>query len=311
MVEKDENIYVKNLQVCFMPNNDVVQIIDGIDTVFEAGAFTAIIGESGCGKSVLGQAILGILPQYVHKNGEIIYKKVNILKNAKVVKGFYGREFSIVPQNPENSLNPVRKIRKQMQDILLVGNIQDKNDIYKIKCLKFFGIDDVGRVLESYPHELSGGMQQRVLCAMSISCQPKWILADEPTKGMDERLCGIVYDNLISIKQNSLSSMIIITHDINLATQVCDKIAVMYAGQILEVNSDLLQKPKHPYSQLFLKSLPENGLNAMQGISPALGEKIQGCKFAQRCPYCMPICKNNIPDYYIEENVQVRCFLYA
>lgn len=311
MVTKDGNIYVKNLQVHFMLNNDMIKIIDGIDIVFEAGVFTAIIGESGCGKSVLGQAILGILPQYVHKDGEIVYKNVDILKNAKAVKGFYGREFSIVPQNPENSLNPVRKICKQMHDILLAGEIEDKNDVYKIKCLKFFGIDEPDRVLESYPHELSGGMQQRVLCAMSISCKPKWILADEPTKGMDERLCGVVYDNLLSIKQNSPSSMIIITHDLKLAAQVCDKIAVMYAGQILEINSDLLKKPKHPYSQLFLKSLPENGLNTMQGISPVLGEKIQGCKFAPRCPYCMPICKNNMPDYYIEENVRVRCFLYA
>ena len=200
---------------------------------------------------------------------------------------------------------------KAVEDILLAGEIEDKNDVYKIKCLKFFGIDEPERVLESYPHELSGGMQQRVLCAMSISCKPKWILADEPTKGMDERLCGVVYDNLLSIKQNSPSSMIIITHDLKLAAQVCDKIAVMYAGQILEINSDLLKKPKHPYSQLFLKSLPENGLNTMQGISPVLGEKIQGCKFAPRCPYCMPICKNNMPDYYIEENVRVRCFLYA
>ncbi len=305
------NIIVKNLYVDFNINNKPLKIIDGIDILFEYGKFTAIIGESGCGKSVLGQAILNILPQNAACSGEILYKKISILNNTKNIDNFYGKEFEVVPQNPEAAFNPIRKIVKQMDDIFFAAGIKDDNNSDKEELLKLFGMDNTQRVLESYPHELSGGMQQRVLCAMSVMCKPKWILADEPTKGMDEKLCRVVFNNLSLIKKENFSSMIIITHDISLATEVCDIIAVMYAGQILEINNNLINNPMHPYTKLFLKALPENGLNVIKGKAPMPGEIIKGCKFAARCPHCMPVCLNKKPPVYNIDGVMVRCFLYA
>ena len=305
------NIQIKNLYVYFNINNKRLKIIDGIDLLLEQGNFTAIIGESGCGKSILGQAILGILPQNTSCNGEIIYKKTNILFNSDKTNNSFGKEFEIVPQNPEAAFNPIRKITKQMDDILSAADIKEDKNFIKKKYLKLFGMEKPERVLQCYPHELSGGMQQRVLCAMSVMTRPKWILADEPTKGMDEKLCRIVYDNLLLIKKENFSSMIIITHDILLAAKVCDTIAVMYSGQILEVNDNLLNNPKHPYTKLFLKALPEKGLNVIPGKAPVPGEIITGCKFAARCPYCMRLCVEQKPPVYNSEGVLVRCFLYA
>ena len=214
------NIQIKNLYVYFNINNKRLKIIDGIDLLLEQGNFTAIIGESGCGKSILGQAILGILPQNTSCNGEIIYKKTNILFDSDKTNNSFGKEFEIVPQNPEAAFNPIRKITKQMDDILSAADIKEDKNFIKKKYLKLFGMEKPERVLQCYPHELSGGMQQRVLCAMSVMTRPKWILADEPTKGMDEKLCRIVYDNLLLIKKENFSSMIIITHDILLAAKV-------------------------------------------------------------------------------------------
>ena len=311
MVGEDSNIYVSGLSVAFPHKKEEIQAVAGVDMVFRKGSFTAIIGESGCGKSVFGQAILGILPDYVHKSGRIMYRSHNILESNKDIPNFYGREFAIIPQNPGNALNPVRTIRKQMEDIVEALGVDDKGNRRKIACLSFFGITEPLRILKSYPHELSGGLHQRVLCAMSIMSEPRWILADEPTKGMDEILCQLVYANLLLLKEKTDCSMIVITHDIELAKTVCDNVAIMYAGQIMEINEGLFKHPLHPYTQLFLQSLPENGLVAMKGISPRPGTKIRGCRFASRCPRCTERCLREEPPLYRVKGVQVRCFLYT
>lgn len=310
MVSDDRSIYVRDLYVAFPHGEEEIQAVAGLDMVFQKNCFTAIIGESGCGKSVLGQAVLGILPDYVRKRGRIEYRGRNILEDNGDIPGFYGREFAIIPQNPESALNPVRTIRKQMDDILHALGMEDRNDEKKKECLAFFGITEPLRILKSYPHELSGGLQQRVLCAMSIIGSPRWILADEPTKGMDEGLCRLVYQNLILLRENSDCSMIVITHDIELAKTVCDNVAIMYAGQIMEINPRLFENPQHPYSKLFLLSLPENGLVAMKGMAPPPGTAIRGCKFAARCPWCTERCLQEEPPLCETEGSRVRCVLF-
>lgn len=302
MVMQD-SLEIKNLSVGFKLPQGVFYAVDDVSIKLSAGKFTAIIGESGCGKSVLGQAVLNILPQGVVKKGAVFYKgeRVQSILSA----------FGIIPQNPSGSLNPVRKIGRQMQDILDVYAIKDADNAYKLQCLHLFGLQEAERVLAAYPHELSGGMLQRVLCAMAVSTKPAWILADEPTKGLDEQVGAIVRENLLTIKHDLHLSMLVITHDIALAQEVCDDVLVMYAGQILEYNMDLWQKPLHPYTQGFLKALPQNGLEVIPGKAPVPGESFSGCKFAARCPYCTKRCREQRPEMYQVGDAQVRCFLYA
>ncbi len=247
--------------------------------------------------------MLNILPQGVVKKGGVFYE-------GELVQGILS-SFGIIPQNPSGSLNPVRKIGRQMQDILDVYAIKDADNAYKQQCLRLFGLQEEERVLAAYPHELSGGMLQRVLCAMAVSTKPAWILADEPTKGLDEQVGAIVRENLLTIKHDLHLSMLVITHDIALAQEVCDDVLVMYAGQILEYNMDLWQKPLHPYTQGFLKALPQNGLEVIPGKAPVPGESFSGCKFAARCPYCTKRCREQRPEMYQVGDAQVRCFLYA
>lgn len=300
---KESGVEIKNLSVGFCLPKGVFYAVDHVSITFEAKKFTAIIGESGCGKSVLGQAVLNILPSDAIKSGQIFHNGVPI-KELQTT-------FGIIPQNPSASLNPVRKIGRQLQDILETVGIQDKDNAYKVKCLQLFGLQESERVLSSYPHELSGGMLQRVLCAMAVSTRPSWILADEPTKGLDGQVGAVVRKNLLTIKQDLKLSMLIITHDIKLAQEVCDDVVVMYAGQPLEHNANIWQQPLHPYTQGFLKALPENGLSVMSGKAPAPGDVFTGCKFAARCPYCSRRCREEQPGFYIVGTAQVRCFLYA
>lgn len=300
---KEAGVEIKNLSVGFHLPKGIFYAVDDVSISLAAKKFTAIIGESGCGKSVLGQAVLNILPSNVIKKGQVFYK-------GRSVKGFQ-TSFGLIPQNPSASLNPVRRIGRQMQDMLDVANISDADNAYKIQCLQLFGLQEAARVLSAYPHELSGGMLQRVLCAMAVSTKPEWILADEPTKGLDEQVGAVVRKNLMTIKQELGLSMLIITHDIALAQEVCDDVVVMYAGQLLEHNANLWQSPLHPYTQGFLKALPQNGLAAMPGRAPAPGELFAGCKFASRCPYCSRRCCEEKPGLYEAGTAQVRCFLYA
>ena len=304
------NIQVQNLYVYFPVEQGMVKAVDGISIDFVWGQFTAIIGESGCGKSVLGQALLNILPGYVRQKGSILYQGCDILRGGLPDK-FYGQEFGIVPQNPGDSLSSTRKIIKQMQDILDVNGVSDGDNAIKIKWLQFFGLADTSRILEAYPYELSGGMQQRVLCAMSCMCQPKWILADEPTKGLDERVCGVVYENLQKIKAAANCGMVIITHDLKLARDVCDRVAVMYSGQILEAGRDIFERPLHPYTKAFMASLSQNGFQPMAGTAPSPSDNLVGCKFAPRCPYASERCLKQTPQMYKAGDTMVRCFLYA
>ncbi len=305
------DIQIKNLYVYFPLEQGYVRAVDGINITFHWGEMTAIIGESGCGKSILGQALLNILQDYVEQRGEIIYQNVDVINNSQAIAQFYGKEFGIVPQNPGEALHPSRKIGKQFNDILAALGQHDADDAIKKSWLHFFGLEAVDRVLQAYPHELSGGMQQRVLCAMSCCGQPKWILADEPTKGLDEQVCSVVYENLLKIKEQGQCGMMIITHDLNLARQVCDSIAVMYSGQIVEAGRQIFTQPLHPYTQAFLASLPENGFQTMAGSAPAPTDKLEGCKFAPRCPYCQQRCLEEIPPVYQVGQTQVRCFRYA
>ncbi|MDO4179422.1 MAG: ABC transporter ATP-binding protein [Phascolarctobacterium sp.] len=302
-----KNIVVKNLSVGFPTKQGVVQAVDDVSVVFQEGKFTAIIGESGCGKSVLGQALMGMLPNYVVLQGSVLYGNLKASAEVFLQNKIYGRELGIVPQNPSASLNPTRKLKKQFDDLLEAHGVFDKDDSIKKHWLHFFALDDADRVLVSYPDELSGGMQQRFLCALAMSLEPKWILADEPTKGLDEETCSIVLENLLKIKELGSVSMVIITHDVKLARNVCDKTCVMYAGQMVEQGTDVFNTPVHPYTKSYMQALPENGFKPLWGRAPNLSDALQGCKFAPRCMFASEICRQAVPETKISPHGEVRC----
>ncbi|MCQ5183230.1 ABC transporter ATP-binding protein [Phascolarctobacterium faecium] len=305
------DLVLHQLYVHFPVPGGLVRAVDGVDICFRHQQITAIIGESGCGKSVLGQAILGILPDYVARSGNIFYRSTDILADNTSLPGFYGQQIALIPQNPGDSLNPLRTIGRQFDDILQTAGLNDKTNQRKQQLLTFFGLPDAERVLAAYPHALSGGMLQRVLCAMSICCSPLWLLADEPTKGLDETACGVVYENLQKIKTSQSLGMLIITHDLHLARSICADIAVMYAGQIVEYGPQVLTGPRHPYTQAFLAALPENGFQPLPGLPPLPQDHLPGCRFAPRCPSCQKRCLQEVPPVYDSGTAKVRCFLYA
>lgn len=305
------DLVLHQLYVHFPVPGGLVRAVDGVDICFRHQQITAIIGESGCGKSVLGQAILGILPDYVARSGNIFYRSTDILAYNTSLPGFYGQQIALIPQNPGDSLNPLRTIGRQFDDILQTAGLKDKTNQRKQQLLAFFGLPDAKRVLAAYPHELSGGMLQRVLCAMSICCSPLWLLADEPTKGLDETACGVVYENLQKIKTSQSLGMLIITHDLQLARSICADIAVMYAGQIVEYGPQVLTGPRHPYTQAFLAALPENGFQPLPGLPPLPQDHLPGCRFAPRCHSCQKRCLQEVPPVYDSGTAKVRCFLYA
>ena len=310
MVKHD--IELQKLSVHFPVKSGLVKAVDNVTYTFKEGQITAVLGESGCGKSVLGQAILGILPSYVNFSGEIYYAGKELLKQKEIMPDFYGKCVAVIPQNPSESLNPIRSIRKQFNDILEVGGIKDTDDSIKRQLLQSFSLQDADRVLDAYSFELSGGMQQRVLCAMSVCLNPEWIIADEPTKGLDDKTSSMVYENLQTVKSIKCSSMIIITHDINLARNLSDTVALMYAGQIVEKSSKLFDRPLHPYAKAFVAAMPENGFQTCPGKAPEPGDNLQGCRFAPRCKHCQQRCLEQVPELYkVDAETMVRCFLYA
>lgn len=305
-----QGIEVKNLAVTFhLPKLDV-RAVDGVCAVFPEGMITGLIGESGCGKSVLGLALMGLLPPYAGVEGAMTMD--GQVLTVKTARKRLGTEIGLIPQNPSDSLNPARTIKAHLKEAMLPIRLRRTDMVRRAETLLGdFGFRDPQRILKAYPHELSGGMQQRVLCAMGSACSPKWILADEPTKGLDRDLRDQVQETLLSLKGQGVQSMLVITHDLPLARGLCDQLAVMYAGQILEIGPGLLEEPLHPYTQAFLAALPENGFQPMKGVAPRAGERLPGCAFAPRCPYATERCHRERPgDYHPRPDRTVRCFRY-
>ena len=309
--QRINGITVEELSVIFrLPEGDVCAV-DGVSARFPEGKITGLIGESGCGKSVLGLALLGLLPPYASVAGEMYLDGSPL--TPETARKRLGTEIGLIPQSPSDSLNPARTVSAQLQEALLPLKLGRKQRMMKAReLLSAFGFPEPERILRAYPHELSGGMQQRVLCAAGAACPPRWILADEPTKGLDRDLRSQVRETLLSLREHGVKSMLVITHDLPLARSLCDTMAVMYAGQVLELGSGILEKPLHPYTRSFLAALPENGFQSMPGVAPKAGERLPGCPFAPRCPIAVPRCHQERPPACSPEpGKTVRCFQYV
>ncbi len=299
---------IEDLKVYFRTNAGIVKAVDDVSFEVRKGENFTIIGESGSGKSVLAQAILRLLPKNAEICGRIIFNGKDLLKlSEKEMRRIRGKEIAWIPQS-QTSLNPVLNVGFQCAEPLMEHFRMDKKSAFAriIRIFEFLGIG--GNRIREYPHQFSGGMRQRVLVAMGISADPKLIIADEPTKGLDASKRSQIVELFRKIGDKT---MLIITHDINFAENLADRIAVMYCGKIVEVSpaKEFFREPLHPYSRGLLDSLPSRGLKPIKGFQPSMINPPKGCRFRERCEFAREICKDEPPLISLNGRF-VRCWLY-
>ncbi|MEG2679271.1 MAG: ABC transporter ATP-binding protein, partial [Oscillospiraceae bacterium] len=259
------DIEIRNLSVWFDTPQGPVAAVDGVSTVFRAGRISGLIGESGSGKSVMGLSILRLLPNTARVEGECLFGGEDLyhvpLSRMREVRG---AEIGLIPQNPSASLDPVMKLRRQLAEALTAHGTRERSAVEAETeaLLGQFGFERPRDILDGYAFQMSGGMNQRLVSALGLAAQPGWVIADEPTKGLDAVLRNQVYGVLRDIYAKHHSSMLVITHDLHLARRLCDDLRVLYMGQIVEQNSaeTLMERPRHPYTRGLLESMPSRGM---------------------------------------------------
>lgn len=293
---------VEDLEVIFSVDNNQFKSIDKVSFHVNPGEILCIVGESGSGKSVTSLSIMGLLGQNGKSTGEkVIFNEENLLdKTEKEMDKVRGNTLTMIFQDALTSLNPVFTIGKQMIETMRIHLKMDKkqSEARAINLLDKVGLPDPLSIMKKYPHTLSGGMRQRVMIAMALACNPKLLIADEPTTALDVTIQAQIMDLLRKLNKELGMSIILITHDMGLVAEMADRVLVMYAGQVVEeaqVNS-LFQNPAHPYTQALLKSIPSifdddnHELISINGIVPEHYDEITGCRFANRCPYANSEC---------------------
>lgn len=303
---------VDELNVAFH-GEEIVKAVNGVSFSIGAGEILALVGETGCGKSVVAHAVMRLLPPEAVVHGNILFEGQNLLTlDETTMASVRGNRLSIIFQNPSLSLNPVHRAGMQVAEPLKIHRGINKGPALEKAALvlKNTGFSEPETVMDLYPGQCSGGMNQRFLIAAAAITEPSLIIADEPTKGLDADLVNHVEKNLLSISKQNGVSMLLITHDLGVARNIADRIAVMYAGEIVEVAKagQFFEGPLHPYSQGLLQSLPENGFIPIPGDSISLTDDVKGCPFYARCSQATPECQRKRPPLYAKENRQVRCF---
>lgn len=315
---------VDNLQVSFTTYGGEVQAVRGVSFHVNAGETLAIVGESGSGKSVTAQAIMGMVSTKNGqvKEGEIVFKGEELTTlPKKKIQALRGSEIGMIFQDPMTSLNPTMKIGKQIEEGLFKHQKISKNEAKKktIDLLKLVGIPAPERRYRQYPHECSGGMRQRIVIAIALACDPSLIIADEPTTALDVTIQAQILDVLTAIQQERNMSIVLITHDLGVVAEVADRVAVMYAGVVVESGSvdEIFENPQHPYTIKLLQSVPSSELAESQrlvpieGTPPDLFSPPQGCPFAERCPFAMEVCVEYMPEEQLfSENHYAKCWLH-
>lgn len=317
---------VRNLKTYFYTEDGIVKAVDGVDLVIYPGEVLGIVGESGCGKSVTSLSIMRLIGQPGKIiEGEILYEGKDMLKFSDTeMMAMRGNRISMIFQQPQTSLNPVFRVGEQIGEVLNVHQDFGREAAQKraVELLKQVGIPDPERRAEAFPHELSGGMAQRVMIAMALACVPDLLIADEPTTALDVTIQAQILDLMRNLRAQLGSAVILITHDLGVVAEMADRVAVMYAGQVVEQTSvkDLFKKPLHPYTLGLIGSTPVLGkvrdkLEVIPGTVPNLVNLPVGCRFAPRCTarvnHNLSICTEKNPDLMdIGDNHKVRCWLY-
>ena len=315
---------INHLCTSFFTYRGIVKAVDGISLELKEGEVLGLVGESGCGKSVTLLSILGLVP-YPGKttDGEVWFKGENLLeKSSNEMRHYRGNRISMIFQDPMTTLNPVFHVGEQIRESLKVhkhGRISKRKEKEKVfQLIKDVGLPSPKQIYYQYPYQLSGGMQQRILIAIALSCKPNLILADEPTTALDVTIQAQILDLLRKINKDIGTGIILVTHDLGVVAEFCQKVAVMYAGKIVETGlvDQIVYEPRHPYTEGLLKSIPKignkkNKIHSIPGDVPDLATLPKGCAFYPRCSQHMPECqKNEIPLQKIEKGRQVRCLLF-
>ena len=321
-MKKEPLLRIEDLHISFHTYAGVVQAVRGVDLELEAGSVLAIVGESGCGKSVTAQSVLQLnpAPPAVVDGGRILMEGRDLLTlTDKQMQQVRGHEISMIFQDPMTSLNPTMRIGRQIIEGVLRHQQVSKQEAARqaVDMLRMVGISNSEVRMRQYPHELSGGMRQRVMIAMALVCKPKILIADEPTTALDVTIQTQIVDLLLDMRERLGTAIMLITHDMGVVADIADRVAVMYAGLIVEQGSvrDLFYDPHHPYTWGLLNSLPKmNDASAelipIEGTPPDLLNPPPGCPFAPRCRYCMRICHAAAPDQtFVSEDHFVRCWL--
>jgi peptide/nickel transport system ATP-binding protein len=306
---------IQKLRTIFYTEKGRVKAADDINLDIAEGKTVGLIGETGCGKSVLGLSILRLLPRNAGIEGKICYKGQDILRlSGEQIRRLRGKEIALIPQSPSTSLNPVLKTGVQITEALQLHQKLAREEAWKaaVEMLQSFNLPDPERRVKEYPHQLSGGMKQRILAAIGMAGKPSLIIADEPTKGLDAIIRIQVVEVLHHLTKKTGATMLLITHDLKVAAGLCDEIAVMYAGEIVEHGpaEEVLGHPRHPYTMGLLASSPNNGLKPIRGCSPSLINLPAGCKFHPRCGKAREICAKKHPPLVTKNGSQVRCIFH-
>ena len=314
---------VRDLKVGFKKNDEFINVLKGINFSIQKGENLGIVGESGCGKSMTSLAIMGLLKHkgLTASNGEIRWNGENLLAlTDKQWQTMLGNDIAMIFQEPMTALNPMLTIGTQITEQIRAHKKVSKKEAYDIalQMLIKVGIPSPESRMKVYPHEMSGGMRQRVMIAMAICCEPELLIADEPTTALDVTIQAQILDLLSEIVKESNRSMILITHDLGVIANYCQRVIVMYSGKIVEesLTEDLFKDPLHPYSRGLIqavKSIEENNdrISSIPGMVPLPGEVIAGCVFCDRCPFATDICSKQEPELIsVAASRKVSCWNY-
>lgn len=316
---------VKNLKTYFYSDGVIIKSVDDLSFYVNEGETLGIVGESGCGKSVACMSLARLVetPPGKYECGEILFKGEDLLRVSDArIRQIRGNDISFIFQEPMTSLNPVFKIGRQISEVLILHRGMSKEEAYEesIRMLELVKIPNPERVVNDYPFALSGGMRQRVMIAMALACKPGLLIADEPTSNLDVTIQAQVLDLMNELKEKINTSIIFITHDLDVIAEMSDRVMVMYAGKVVEEAStnEILKNPRHPYTVGLINSKPNMAkegtrLNVIPGNVPDLSNLPPGCSFHPRCDKAMDICKRVIPDEKLlyEGRHRISCWLYA
>ncbi|MFO1442369.1 ABC transporter ATP-binding protein [Bacillus sp. Bva_UNVM-123] len=316
---------VKDLRTSFFTDEGEVKAVDGVDFSIEKGKTLGIVGESGSGKSITSLSILRLLQEPVGKivGGEVLFKGDNLLtKSKKQMMDIRGNNISMIFQEPMTSLNPTITCGEQIAESIRIHQKLNRREawIKAVDMLRLVGIPSPEKRAKQYPFELSGGMRQRVMIAIALACNPELLIADEPTTALDVTIQAQILELIKKLQEEMGTSLMIITHDLGVVAEMCDKVAVMYCGKVVEYADveTIFTKPLHPYTIGLLNSVPkhdedvEGDLSIIQGQVPSPFNLPLGCRFAPRCPHAREICHSEMPELDTAiANDKVRCWIYT
>ncbi|MCG2725792.1 MAG: ABC transporter ATP-binding protein [Elusimicrobia bacterium] len=324
--ENKKLIEIKGLKTYFDIEGKTAKAVDGVDFHINENEVFGLVGESGCGKSVTALSILRLIPDPPGKiaGGEILFRGKDLLKlSYKDMRDIRGKDISMIFQEPMTSLNPVFSVGWQLKEAIRFhqkGITEEEIENRAIEMLSLVGIPGGKRRLKDYPHQFSGGMRQRVMIAMSLSCNPALLIADEPTTALDVTIQAQILELMLKVRKKTHdAAMLLITHDLAVVAETCQRVAVMYGGKIQEISDikSLFAEPFHPYTKGLLRSLPGFGdkkqkrLSTIEGIVPSIMDFPKGCKFNNRCEQAMDICREKEPELKeMSAGRKVRCWLH-